>query len=56
MEQRTEPRYIFLLTDEEVLALVRVLRVVQDNWWLDDVEGALLERLDGADAAILPAA
>jgi hypothetical protein len=56
VEQRTESRYIFLLTGEEVLALVRVLRVVEDNWWLDDVEGALLERLYGADAAFLPAA
>jgi hypothetical protein len=56
VEQRTEPRYIFLLTGEELLALVRVLRVVQDNWWLDDVEGTLLERLDGADAVFLPAA
>jgi hypothetical protein len=56
VEQRTEARYIFLLTGEELVALVRILRVVQDNWWLDEVEGALLERLDGADAAFLPAA
>jgi hypothetical protein len=55
--QRAEAGSVFLLTREERLALVRILRVVEDNWWLDEVEGALLERLElGETAATLTAA
>ena len=54
--QRTEADFVFPLTGQERLALVRILRVVEDNWWLDEVEGALLERLEGSDAAVLSAA
>jgi hypothetical protein len=53
--QRTETGYVFRLTGEERLALVRILRVVEDNWWLDEVERTLLERLEG-EAAVLTAA
>jgi hypothetical protein len=35
-----------LLTGEERAALARVLRVVEDEWWLDEIERALLERLE----------
>jgi hypothetical protein len=55
--KRPEAGYVFLLTGEERLALIRILRVVEDNWWLDEVERALLERLEGSAAgAALPAA
>jgi hypothetical protein len=42
-----EPRAVTLLelTESEVRALVRVLYVVKDNWWLDDVEESMLRRL-----------
>jgi hypothetical protein len=33
------------LRDAELLAAIRVLYVVKDNFWLDDVEESLLERL-----------
>jgi hypothetical protein len=33
------------LSEEEREALLRVLYVVKDNFWLDDVEEAMLERL-----------
>ncbi len=54
--QRAEAGFVFLLSSEERLALVRILRVVEDNWWLDELEHALLERLLGSDVAVLPAA
>jgi Trp operon repressor len=37
---------VLILTAEERSALARVLRVVEDNWWLDEVERRLLERLE----------
>jgi hypothetical protein len=49
--KRAEAAVVFLLTDEERQALARILRVVEDNWWLDEVERALLERLEASDAA-----
>jgi hypothetical protein len=54
--QRVEPGIVLLLTGEEQLALVRVLRVVEDNWWLDEVERSLLERLDPDRVTVLTAA
>jgi hypothetical protein len=54
--QRVEATVAFLLTVEERLALARILRVVDDNWWLDEVERALLERLEASDATVLSAA
>jgi len=44
--QRAESGFVLLLTAEERAALVRVLRVVEDNWWLDAVESAVLRRLE----------
>ena len=35
---------------------MRVLRVVEDNWWLDELEGALLARLELAETVFAPAA
>jgi len=56
--QRIETGFlVLLLTGEERLALERILRVVEDNWWLDDLERSLLERLEGSHAAAaVPAA
>ena len=55
--QRIEPGYYLLLTGEERAALARLIQVVEDNWWLDEVEQALLARLEGSDsAAVRPAA
>lgn len=55
--QHAEAGIVFLLTGEERLALVRVLRVVEDNWWLDERERALLERFECSQpAVVLPAA
>ena len=54
--QRPESGFVLLLTAEERAALVRVLRVVGDNWWLDELEGALLARLELAEAVFVPAA
>jgi len=54
--QRLEAAFVFLLSGEEREALVRVLQVVEDNWWLDDVERALLERFEGVDATAVSAA
>jgi hypothetical protein len=51
-----EGAFVFLLSGEEREALVRVLRVVMDNWWLDDVERALLDRFEGTDVTAIPAA
>lgn len=54
--QRAESGFFLLLTAEERAALMRVLRVVEDNWWLDELEGALLARLELAEAVFAPAA
>jgi hypothetical protein len=54
--QRAEADFVFLLTGDERVALARILRVVEDNWWLDEVERALLERLENADSAPVLAA
>lgn len=35
-----------LLGEQELLALVRALYVVKDNWWLDETEERLLGRLE----------
>ena len=52
--QRGDAPMVFLLTGEEQAALARILRVVEDEWWLDDLEHALLERLE--DVAAVPTA
>jgi hypothetical protein len=44
--QRAESGIVLLLTAEERAALLRVIRVVEDNWWLDEVERDVLERLE----------
>jgi hypothetical protein len=44
--QRAESGFVLLLTAEERAALLRVLRVVQDNWWLDAIESAVLRRIE----------
>ena len=54
--QRAESGFVLLLTAEERAALVRVLRVVEDNWWLDPVEGAVLRRLELSVDELIPAA
>ena len=41
----TERLVALVLGDPEREALVRVLYVVKDNFWLDDVEQSLLDRL-----------
>jgi hypothetical protein len=57
MESQLDEVVISLrLTDQERAALARVLHVVEDEWWLDEVEQTLLARLELADAAVLTAA
>jgi hypothetical protein len=51
-----ESGFVLFLTAEERAALLRVLRVVQDNWWLDVVEGAVLRRLELSADELAPAA
>lgn len=41
----TERLEALVLSEAEREALVRVLYVVNDNFWLDDVEQSLLDRL-----------
>ena len=41
----TQTLVALVLTEPEREALARVLYVVKDNFWLDDVEESLLERL-----------
>jgi hypothetical protein len=53
--QRIDSGTTLLLTVEERAALARVLRVVEDEWWLDEVEQALLERLEPDEAVLTPA-
>jgi hypothetical protein len=43
------------LTTEECEALARILHVVEDEWWLDELERALLARLEPADAVLAAA-
>ena len=54
--QRTEGSFLLRLTAEEQAALVRILRVVEDNWWLDELERDLLQRLESSSAHLVPAA
>jgi hypothetical protein len=55
--QRTETGLVLLLSPEERAALLRVIHVVEDNWWLDDVEREVLERIEFPTAEFeLPAA
>jgi hypothetical protein len=54
--QRAESGFVLLLTAEERAALLRVLRVVEDNWWLDAVESAVLRRLELSVDELIPAA
>jgi hypothetical protein len=44
--QRAESSLVLLLSPEERTALLRVIHVVEDNWWLDDLERELLERIE----------
>jgi hypothetical protein len=55
--QRIDAGTTLLLTAEERAALTRVLHVVEDEWWLDELERALLERLEPepGTAALAPA-
>ena len=53
--QRTDIGTTLLLTGEERAALARVLHVVEDEWWLDEVEQALLARLEPGEALLTPA-
>ena len=41
----TERLVALVLNETEMEALVRALYVVKDNFWLDDTEQSLLERL-----------
>ena len=54
--QRAESSFLLFLNPEERAALLRVIRVVEDNWWLDDVERSVLERLEQPAAELVPAA
>jgi hypothetical protein len=42
------------LTEPEREALVAILYVVKDNWWLTDVEERLLQRLELLDEEPAP--
>jgi hypothetical protein len=53
--QRTEVVVSLRLTVEEREALARVLHVVEDEWWLDELERALLERLEPSRAVLTAA-
>ncbi len=54
--QRPDGAFVFLLSADERESLIRVFRVIEDNWWLDDLERGLLDRLEGQDAVAVPAA
>jgi hypothetical protein len=54
--QRAESGFVLLLTAAERAALVRVLRVVADNWWLDEIEREVLDRLEDPAVELVPAA
>jgi hypothetical protein len=53
--QRPDAGTALLLTREERAALARILHVVEDEWWLDEVERALLERLEPGKPVLTPA-
>ena len=53
--QRTDIGTTLLLTGEERAVLARILHVVEDEWWLDEVEQALLERLEPVQVVLAPA-
>jgi hypothetical protein len=53
--QRTDIGTTLLLTGEERAVLARILHVVEDEWWLDEGEQALLERLESGLAVLAPA-
>ena len=53
--QRTDIGTTLLLTGEERAVLARILHVVEDEWWLDEDEQALLERLESGLAVLAPA-
>ena len=54
--QRAESSFLLLLSPEERAALLRVIRVVEDNWWLDETEREVLERLERQATELVPAA
>jgi len=54
--QRAESGFVLFLTAEQRAALLRVIRVVEDNWWLDEVEREVLERIECPAAELIPAA
>ena len=54
--KRAESSSLLFLTPEERAALLRVIRVVEDNWWLDEVEREILARLENPAAELVPAA
>ena len=54
--QCTEGGLVLRLTAEEQAALVRILRVVEDNWWLDELERDLLQRLESSATTLVPSA
>jgi hypothetical protein len=54
--QRREVVVSLRLTRDECAALARVLHVVEDEWWLDELERELLERLEPAQSPVLTAA
>jgi hypothetical protein len=54
--KRAESSFLLFLTPEERAALLRVIRVVEDNWWLDEIERMVLERLEDLAAELVPAA
>ena len=56
VSQRTEGGLVLRLTAEEQAALVRILRVVEDNWWLDELERDLLQRLEPSATTLVPSA
>ena len=53
--QLTDIGTTLVLTGEERAVLARVLHVVEDEWWLDENEQALLERLESGHAVLAPA-
>ena len=54
--QRAESVFLLFLTPEERAALLRVIRVVEDNWWLDEIERTVLERVEDLATELVPAA
>jgi hypothetical protein len=52
--KRAESGTVLLLTAEERTALLRVIHVVEDNWWLDEVERDVLERIEQLESPVAP--